>query len=145
MSKTLQIAYVALGIIDGKYWAVILVANKFKSFKLKLVKDCNQRDIINWLDEYAQVKSIKFNALGICGLDRAHKLATALWLKLDIVPHVIKSKTTITIEEIKKACWKTASAYDKDNLVRVKMGARRRVIPSYLTDLQEYQKFFSPD
>ncbi len=142
MSKILQIGYVSIGKIDEEYYTAVLVGNKLKNFKLKIKLNYENQDIVRWLTKYSQDSQIKFNVIGLCSLNDAEKLATDLWLNLDIVPHILKTKVK-NIKDIEQVCWDTSLCYDENHLVRVKMDVKRRVIPSYLINLIKYQDFFS--
>jgi len=133
-------AYV--GIVAGKNYIYTAIKDNGKIKTKKIEKKNNSRLLFGkWLREVEGKKGIKIIALGFCGLEEPSKISTELWLKHDITPHVFKPSKKPSADYAKFICFKIESFYDNDNLVKGRLGNRRKVRVSHLTDLDSYRKF----
>ncbi len=104
-----------------------------------------RQEVTRFLRAYTKQHHVKVVALGICGGDekRNAKLATRLWLKYDIVAHLFPAEKPGK-KEAATAAQAVAKRYHDGSIARVSLTHTRQVIPSYLTNLDEYAAVTSP-
>lgn len=101
-------------------------------------------DPLQWLINFEKTRNKQIVAVGLGQRHKHSQLTTDLWLKYDIVPHIIQQKSHNTIEELIQSARLTASLFKPDLSVYPLLYDYNRVIPSYLVNKKAYQASVSP-
>lgn len=131
--------YFAVHIGNGYFDAVEL-----DQYRRVYVYEKVEQDLEKWLITFQKSKHRKIVAIGLGKRHKHSNLTSNLWLKHDIVPHIIQQESHHSIEELIESARLTTSLFEPDLSVHPLIDDFNRVIPSYLVSKKDYQKTVNP-
>ncbi len=98
--------------------------------------------MLDLLGEYEREQRAKIVAVGLRGKDAEwnESFGAQLWIKRDIVPHLLPFSRKSVIKSAESAADMVAEQYASAWIARIALNDLRAVQPSYLVQLKEYKK-----
>ena len=97
-------------------------------------------NLIKWLTEYSRKNKKKIIAVGFERSQKHTQLTSELWLKHDIVPHIIVNEARYSIKTLIQYARLTSSLFSQFLAAHPLILERNRVVPSFLVNKGDYQK-----
>ncbi len=107
--------------------------------KISFTKDAGSKDdLTNWLNQRAKSNKCKFIAAGLIGNSDLKKIGSDLWLGQDIIPFIMP-EVKYSNDDVKNAAVEVESNFDKNSVVKIKLGKYNEVPVMELASIEDYR------
>ena len=98
------------------------------------------KKIVSWLSQMKRLHNVKIVGVGLVEKEgwQRERLGAALWLKHDIVPHLLSLVGPKGNKQASRAARDVSKMYD-GFVARPVFGSQREIIPSFLTEIDDFE------